>query len=170
MESPITPTTPFACSFFENYGLDPLSYSTHFSMSADQMQSPEELHRQICISKCASVEPILKENWKELIFKVYFPSLICQEKLVHTFSLQQLTDILAKGDLLPEEREEIKKMRCKARNNKAAKSLRQKHKEQDQNLFDDVTILRKHKDDLKREIDQIKQEIFQYKSMGVHSN
>ena len=161
-----SPTTPTACNFFENYGLDAASYNTHCSMSNNQTQSPD-LHREICIRKCSSVAPILKDNWMQLIFTVNFPNLICQEKLMHTFSLQQLTDILNRGDLLHEEREEIKKMRCKARNNKAAKSLRQKHKQQDQNLNDDVTSLKKHKDDLIKEIDQIRQEISHYKSMGV---
>ena len=165
-----SPTTPITCNFFENYGLDAASYNTHLAISSNPMQSPDDIHREICIRKCASVAPILKENWMELIFTVHFPSLICQEKLMHTYSLQQLTDILSSGDLLPEEREEIKKMRCKARNNKAAKSLRQKHKQQDKMLANDVTSLMRHKDDLIKERDQIRQEISQYKSLGVHSN
>ena len=169
MDSPTTPTTPItpnSCKFFENYGIDNASYSAQYCMSSDAWETPQE----ICIRKCRSIEHILKDNWTELIFTVKFPELISQEKLMHKFNLQELTEILVRGDLLQEEREEIKRIRNKARNNKAAKNLRLKHKEQDQHLLTDVTTLKQQKNDLVRELQNIKEEIDLYKSMGTLRN
>ena len=174
MESPTTPMTlPTSCAFFECYGLDTTQYdamgvpiSPTTPLSPQTPATPTDIHQNICLSKCSSISTILKDNWMDLIFKVTFPNLISQEKLVHNFTLQELTGILSQGDLLPEEREEIKRMRCKARNNKAAKSLRQKYKEQDQTLVEDVTSLIKHKDALKQEREDILREISHFKAMN----
>ena len=163
MDSPTTPITANSCKFFENYGLDTTNYSAQYGILTDSWETPQE----ICIRKCRSIEEILKDNWTELIFTVKFPDLISQEKLMHTFSLPELTEILAGGDLLPEEREEIKRIRNKARNNKAAKNLRLKHKEQDKHLINDVTDLKQQKNDLIREMQEIREEINHYKSMGT---
>ncbi|KAI6657256.1 hypothetical protein LOD99_3 [Oopsacas minuta] len=167
MDSPTTPTTPNSCKYFEDYGLDAISYNMYYSMTCSALQSPEEVHRDICIRKCATVSPLLKDNWMDLIFKEDFPNLISLDKIVRIYSLQQLTDILANGDLLPEEREIIKKMRSKARNNKAAKNLRQKHKEQEMQVDKDVRTLENHKKELMNEKSELTKEILHYQSMGI---
>ena len=142
MDSPTTPITNNSCEYFEDYGLNTASYSAQYRMpTRNAWETPQD----ICMRKCRSIEPILKDNWTELIFTVKFPDLISNEKLMHRFSLPELSEILARGDLLPEERDEIRRIRNKARNNKAAKNLRLKHKEQDQHLVSEVTNLNRRK-------------------------
>ena len=86
MDSPTTPITNNSCEYFEDYGLNTASYSAQYRMpTRNAWETPQD----ICMRKCRSIEPILKDNWTELIFTVKFPDLISNEKLMHRFSTCQ---------------------------------------------------------------------------------
>ncbi|KAI6646137.1 hypothetical protein LOD99_9488 [Oopsacas minuta] len=117
------------------------------------------------LSKCLESELILNQNWKILFLKRSFLKFVDKDKVAYEISGKELNRILSSSFFTASEQKTIRKMRYQGRNNMAAKRMRDKKKESDEEDKLDIVNMQREKLKLENEKEQMIKEIEQYKQL-----
>ena len=173
---PITPPHTYGAPISHHNPCTPIPSPLHHTMlKHSPRQRPNKLYLEslgiastkqeadikYLVHKCQISKAILKQNWHILLPKCdSFLTIVDKDKVAYGISSKDLNYILLSSGFFSEsEIKVIKKMRYQGRNNMAAKLMREKYKTRDRRVENELTKLKKIKQELQNEKEKLIQEI-----------